>query len=491
MRLPFAILLVLALSPIRGATKNFTEPFEKLASQIQILDADGIIYSRNHIFQGEADPKKSQELNDEFASLVKQTSFTDLQQLLAHSDPRVRTLALAALFRQGNPQALPLFFAGKNDAAATFPHSPGMPQTEVSLDHLGPPVPQTVGNIASALLRFYTEKTLRSQIFDEYWKPRENRKTCASWFGARLVAATVGSSSPSPECRAQVDSIRREIDRLPLEESVLTLIWLRNAYPDDSPENPIQFTPTGELVGQARRLGRQQILRILWQQSLSADPDLQPIWGNISYGMIYRFLLAHAKELLLPEDADALRTEGRKAFDRSTYCYPEATLTAAWWTAAAQLQPAQASTILREGYDAMAKANASAESRQDLLLGLCDLPSAEGRRFAVDWFYEAPGTQSERSYNEDRHGFLLMAKKRANVKSLVASLLEDPRSGEMSSASLAEIAEMTNTWLPKPIATLEEVDTLRGAIGKGQSRPPQDVPGLLARLRESVPQWNK
>ena len=124
----------------------------------------------------------------------------ELHRLL-NPNPRVRTIALGALFVREDPHDLPYIAKLINDHATTVPDLHESMNAAMRI----PPVlseetegSQTVGQVASAMIQFYIEAThvqvaVRanghpipepglSAAFDRYWAERKDRTHCASWF---------------------------------------------------------------------------------------------------------------------------------------------------------------------------------------------------------------------------------------------------------------------------------------------------------------------
>ncbi len=182
-----------------------------------------------------------------------------LQSLLENQNPKIRTLALGALFIREDPQDLPLIARLANDEASTFPRL-GMAATSqpgrLPLSYFERP--QTVGNVAQEMIRFYSDAAdrlpfegagpfgrqppLPSSAFDEYWAGRSTRGRCASWFLVKMRRATRRTSPLQLQYEADARRVLGEIDALPPVERALTLLYvrvdqaqLRTLVPDPEP----------------------------------------------------------------------------------------------------------------------------------------------------------------------------------------------------------------------------------------------------------------
>src|SRR5262249_15583566 len=106
---------------------------------------------------------------------------TDLVGLLKHTDPKGRTLALAALFDRQDPTLLPHLAALVGDREKTVPevrirrHLMGFPK-EVDL------LPQdfkeqTVGSVATELVDYWLQAAgYTVKDFESYWDTRKDRE---------------------------------------------------------------------------------------------------------------------------------------------------------------------------------------------------------------------------------------------------------------------------------------------------------------------------
>ncbi len=117
----------------------------------------------------------------DFRALAGSTSEDQLRQLLKHPNPKVRTLALAALFQKDDPHVLPDIMSLANDSAKTFQTpSPG-PQQVFPSAQTPPPQDQTVGEVATVMIGCYLDpwnvgSPLTSlETYATYWEKRKDR----------------------------------------------------------------------------------------------------------------------------------------------------------------------------------------------------------------------------------------------------------------------------------------------------------------------------
>src|SRR5262249_2608479 len=135
----------------------------------------------------------------------------DLVALLEHGNPRVRTLAAAALSARGDPKLLPHLVALANDRAETFPEpAPSAVPVDLVNPKKGPTrQKRTVGERVSLMVQEYLSPAGYhygvggaggNPGFDDYWAKRKDRAYCASWFAVALNRASF-ATSPTPKER--------------------------------------------------------------------------------------------------------------------------------------------------------------------------------------------------------------------------------------------------------------------------------------------------
>ena len=501
-----AILLVLLLgTPIQvaRAENSVTTDFESLASQVHTFYTDDFLY--NHPpFSGPFSQKPEVDKNNaQFLLLTGRASEQELEALVKHPDPKVRTLALAALFQKEDPQVLPEIVALADDPTETFPQ-PGLPaqQTPPSEFDKLPTRKQTVGEVATAMVKFYMERAGYSYGikgvgeetgFADYWQKRKDRKYCASWFAVQVDRALHGSRPGSRDDLPEMLAVRHRIDQLPPDDRAWTLLSLRDIYPDQDEFGPAyanMLVSKEELVKILQGLGPDKLLRWLQRKTPTDDPDLSS--GSLSSPngqQAISFLLKHAKDLFRPKDAAALIVQGQWEIDNPNKGYEGPW----WWLAAAQLQPDMAGVILHLGYDAFRKVNRAADAFTPLTLALWQSGGEKETAFLTDWYYRSDPEFAHFFHVQSRCDFIDSLAKTAQPsnKKFLAHLLQDPRSVGIDPETLSRFAIAINGWLPAPIVSPEELDRLSRHHFKGGGGPgPEMVLGLLERLQRSIPQWN-
>jgi hypothetical protein len=457
-------------------------PMVRTLAMAELLDTK----HPNHPPNGVQLPDIASQEEIDFLSLAENTPVPVLEALLKHADPKVRTLALAALFQKDDPQALPAIVALADDPAPTFP-SPAPLDQQVRPGPLPPPEPQTVGAIATDLLKAYLEAsgyyygikgTAGQPGFADYWEKRKDRQFCAGWFAVQARRIAHNYRYPVDGAESATLRFRRRLDALPPDDRAWNLLELGPAFnlvADDE-----------ELVQILRETGPEKLLLYLQRHTPTDDPDLIAARDD-RRSEATLFLLKHASALFRPQDADALLAQGAWEIGEGRGGYQPAW----WWIAAAQLQPAQADAILRQGYDALQKAKIAPDAFPPLMLALWRTMGEKETALVTNWFYLPNTERYPWIYDQSRQEFLEAVARtpKALNKNLLAHILQDARASTLEPQELAVLATAINGWLAVPIATPEEITRLSGLFFKGSSTSPEKVPGILHRLQVSIPQW--
>lgn len=257
-----------------------------------------------------------------------------LRALIGHRDPKVRTLVLGALFLREDPQALPLMASLVADTSPTFPHAHQSRNAAGFTGDLKEILdPQTVGQVAQAMVVVYRRAApLRHDCkFDEYWRARSGRQSCASWFLVKMNRATRNTSPPQPQYQRDVERVIYEIKALPLAERAWTQVFLRCQSSTE-----LDATLTDIIcIAALKAIGPDEIVRFLERRRVTDDPDLW--FDNLEHessrvhSLMAHFILRHADELLRVQDAPALLA--REEFERKT---PQTSIgVSPYWAAAA------------------------------------------------------------------------------------------------------------------------------------------------------------
>ncbi len=502
---------LLATPPLMGAEGGVREVYEKAAESLEFFACHDFLYEREpaatvpgdkaeaynrtlyELFGGPLGVFLPGEANNRYTldrMLVNPRPAQALVILLEHENPKVRTLALAGLFRLEDPKLLPRIAALAKDEAATFPEpfryasmafsqgQPAMPPME----------PRTVGQIARAMVRFYMERSgyfygidgnSSHPGFEQYWQARKDRAHGLGWFEVRLDRATQGRFPIRPDRLFQIYEIRQQVDKLPPLEREMTLLALfagRDVH---------EAVTEQDLVFAARRLGPDRLMRVLADDPLVNDPDLPfRIEG------VQNFTLHHAGQLLRASGATTLLETGRR------------TRKSKWFIAAAELLPPDAGKILHEAFD---RCNFLNEERMQTALALWRLSGPSESSFLIGWFYRDDEPKLGRAPYRAEFADFLLDRFEAGDRALLNRMIADERFADLDWSALRAIVEGLNRNLLRPVVEPGEIEKawhplgeshFHGMIEKAGAEYPKETAGLLAilagwrsRVRQSVAEW--
>ncbi len=154
--------------------QSVREKFEQIAVQLEFFESipflnnctniSAIAYENYPYFQ-----LLNQVLDPEIA-------VTEIAALRHHKNPKVRTLALAALFHRNDLRLLPLIVELSKDTAPTFPRHKAQQEGEGMTEWLlkSPLEKQSVGDVAKLMVEFYRKHT---DLYDDVARsPQSLRK---------------------------------------------------------------------------------------------------------------------------------------------------------------------------------------------------------------------------------------------------------------------------------------------------------------------------
>jgi hypothetical protein len=398
----------------------------------------------------------------------------ELLRLLKHKDPKVRTLALAALFHRDDPKLLPHLAALIQDKEQTAPALQPVAYA-ASANRKAPPPPivrQTVGQVASRFVGFDS-----AEKFDAYWAERKDRAFCAGWFLARFSRIS-NSSNPLDKTGAdRVRAIRKDLNRLPAVDRDWTLLWMAGALDTSIGRDGLRYLATPEeLLRAGKRLGPERLMALLQGKKISDDPDLEIRRDHRQWPLVL-YVLRHGGQWLRPEDADAVLSL-EKTFPPTPWCA----------IAAAELQPNKAPKVLDDAMGRFVGEGSPASwPRAELAAALWRLAGEKEIDYLTDWFYREkvdlnPCTTQTQLFLEGIAGVRAPADRK-----LAARLIADPRFDKLDYQSLRGLVTTVNRWVKTPLLPSEELYNSRYWRG-------ENVRGLVEwrrKLKESVPAWTK
>jgi hypothetical protein len=442
------------------ATSLLQQRFERLAAETSHFATDDII--RNYFFDGGRWPvgllEEQQRVLEELRSAGDKRQ--EIVPLLQHRDPRVRTLALGALFVREDPKDLPLIASLMGDGTETLPHL-GM-----SGQSMGGRLPlssfesrQTVGDVAQSMIAFYLGAAgqhpggslfvsdgrpfgnVSSSAFDKYWSERRDRSYTAGWFLVKMWRAT---RRTTPLQRAYEPDVRRvlaEIDGLSPDQRRWTLVWVWN-----NQRQIDALVSDAAMVATLKVAGPDTLMKVVRGESPIDDPDLRG--DRLASVGTTAFILAHAPSLLRPSDATAvLATPEAEAYRGANLMFV---------AAAARLRGLEdiesAATSLKNHIQAIPLTGFfGGRDQARLAFALWQMRGVAERPYLIEWFYTM--LPAQRRSPDDLEYFLRAVEKerRPDTMTLLAGIVADRRFDNVDWTPLWRILEIVNSTLPAPL----------------------------------------
>jgi hypothetical protein len=493
----FCVLCAGAISSSADAPKS---AFEKAAGELKFLAAGDLLYDR---LPDRINPRVDLKAHNKIVAelLARRDSFDDLVALLKHNDPKVRTLAVAALNHQNDPRLLPLLVPLCNDSATTLPHPglvamiPGMEKDVTPLE------PQTVADFPKAILRQYLKAAgydSNLEHFDAYWAARKDRAFCASWFKVQLERATQDMTPVPANRAAQMRALRERIEKLPEKDRAWTKLYL-------AARDHVLYDEAACLAA-GKTLGSEALEATLKGKCPSSDPDLHRTGPDADdpADAINLWALKHATDLFRPEQAETiLKLEAGDPADKAFH-----PMHTPWYAiAGAALAPQRSKAILLDAFKRFGREGyADAWHRADLAIALWRQDGEAETPFLINWFYGE--TLKDEGVPHSRCKFLAaLDPKAARTRKIIAGLIAEPRFSTLDWSSLKEMIQIVNGWTAPPVVSLEEVKSLHHPYGEQHvvQKPaeamkiyPEQTKALNAtldqwrtKLRESTGKWFK
>ena len=388
-----------------------------------------------------------------------------VRPLIQHADPKVRMLALGALFVREDPQDLPLIAtlvedktpSLKNIRVPTISYLADSVVVKFPLDKLESP--QTVGDVAQSMLQWYMKAAHQAQgtSFAEYWKPRAGRKTCASWFLARLRRATRQTSPLQPQYQEDINRVLTEINALPPAERAWTQLYVLHSDYDELPDKWRNKPKGANCLASLEAVGPDSIVQFLQRKRVTDDPDLWFDDGKRGspFILMSKFVLQHAITLLRPQDAPLL-LECEKERIESMGKSP------IWAVAAAELTNQNAPETAKSIMDDALLRFPGGNDQATLIGALWRFQGVTEKQRIVDWLYQAQAKANRESRSSSDHvpsNFLRQVRvaNRPDTRPLLAAIVMDSRFDETDYWTLELLLETVNAELPEPLCDMREV----------------------------------
>jgi hypothetical protein len=380
---------------------------------------------------------------------VASSNLSSLKPLLGDPNPKIRTLALGAIFQREDGRDLPLIAVLLGDSAPTFPDfhesansMPGpRPLSEMES-------PQTVNDVVEAMLAYwgvehggmpagkdFGRPDVSASDFRDYWKHYEGRNESADWFAVRLKRATRQTTPIQPQYRTDIERVLAEMKALPEPDRSLTELYVLAPPPYCELEAEDCVVTISFLIAEERRIGSTTLMRFLEHKPVSDDPAFE--YYNRANVLARDFILRHADQLLRAKDAPELLACESTVKDQGSAIDPE------WSIGAALLQHGEASAILharidqRSGYD----------EDVEWVGALWRIRGKEEIPFLVEWFYGPHGSA------DAQREFLIhvQVSPRGDTPQLLAALVRDPRFDQTERDALIRVINLANIGRATPV----------------------------------------
>ncbi|HEY1789027.1 MAG TPA: hypothetical protein VGJ73_12765 [Verrucomicrobiae bacterium] len=439
-----------------------------------------------------------------------------LATLLSDPHPRVRTLALGAIFQREDGRDLPLIASLINDSSPTFPY------LHENLNQQGGWRPlsdttnsQTVGDVAQRMLAFWgvthvggfghfpgsEYQKVTSSDFAVYWTKYAGRSNSASWFAVKMKRATRQTIPIQPEYLPDIQKVLSEMAALPMPDRAWTELYVLAPQGWYESEPGEEVVSGDALLGMIKGLGPEALLRFLQRQPVSDDPDLLMGKDSPDFVRVSNFMLLHADKLLRPGDADAVLACQYVLRDSGA-------VNPSWAIGAALAKPKDASKVLRHALAGQTDREDEYESDAgDITGALWRIRGPAEIHFLVNWFYTAQPMINDSDGQQIAFFWAVEAAARPDTKQLIAALVKDPRFDRTDWNVLKEILKIVNTersvplvaesdiYAAAPNGLLDERIVLpewRNLLRREYALPEKPVPAAMAVPEKvlTVPAWS-
>jgi hypothetical protein len=420
----------------------------------------------------------------------------ELRNLLAHTDPKGRTLAIVLLFDLERVDILADVAALVGDVAETFAEpSPFASALDFNRPTSRPMRRATVGQYARAVIDRYVaasyelsrqrEAGLLSDADPASLAARlrgfaaaRDPKFCTAALRVAMERATGAISPLQPDRVPRVQAVLDSLERVPMPRRFFVALALEfERYHGE------RYAP-GYLLDMARRVPRESRLAALRGHSAVDDPDLEPGFGC-------DYFLDHAADLFRASDFELLVELGTGKVRRGlNTMHPDGLSDAKYLVAAAMLRTDQADAIL---IPAIARFNGEhdGEQRQQLATALAQYGSDQGVRAAIDWFFREPPQPG--AFGFGREAFLERLRARAPVRhrAVVARIVCDERLPTLGPASTRLLLTSAEGYLGRSLAEEEHVRSSYGIDEFQRDRKFEHLADWQRLLRQTVDEWDR
>jgi hypothetical protein len=416
----------------------------------------------------------------------------DLVALLGHESPPVRTLAAALLFARMEPKYLPHLVPLASDKNYTLPRPANLAARPMGMRPV-PLLQQTVGEVVGCMIHDYLilagdygiEPVFGRPGFDAYWAKRKDRTDCASWIYVRLRPFALGGATRTAKER---------LDKLPETDRAFTTLWIAGAPGQEG------FATEAELVALCKKLGPAALVKMLQRKIPCDDPDLDGHTSNPQfYNHMMMFVLKHARELLRPEDADALLACA-KAEEEGKDRLRDPLMNPIWFKAISDLKPPSGRIFLEQRWPAYQEAEAElyGKLRTDAAVAEVRGTAEDATAFVTKWFYNEEPVRGPLRGRQvpGREAFLyaLRVDPKPGDRKIISTLVADKRLDTLDWVSLVELIRLANVGRDRPIVSEEELDRQSHPLGIAayrfeRERARKEFPKETEQLEATLARW--
>ena len=487
-------------APLAPATKP-VEPervrreVEGVAREVEVLAPSTVIWNRFaaandrplDVLRG---PPKVRRLldQDEPAAAIK--------PLLDHPDARVRILAAAMLYDKNDWRLLDALLPMLDDADPAFRSADYRSAIDPAIE---PTPPQPVSSFVRPLLLFHLDHAnpvlpgvargkgqYEPEAVREAWRmlgqARGDRNDTAGSFVVRYLRAAGGTSPLQSDRFGDVERVLWSTGALPMPERFFTLLRLHDENKGWFEASDVSYS-SDYLLALARSLPRETRLAVLRGERVSDDPDLPNGFGDT-------FVMSHAGDLLLAEDAELLLDlEQKQRRQSASQRYPNGSASQEPVIAAAVLCPEKAPIILK---NAMRRFDGEydGDRRAKLAAALFRAGGLDEADYLRTWLFDF--TPARGQIGGGREGFLWACRQNdpAGFRRFAAGVVRDERLSQLGPQSSFILIDTAQGILGRRLVSEAEERSHYG-VGEAQRDGPfEPLARWHAALRRSVNEWD-
>jgi hypothetical protein len=493
------------------AAASLADDFRYVAARIPFLEAGELLYDRppRRLTQMKLLTDEESEAVMRFRELAHGADVPALLAALKDEDAKVRALAVIGLHWSGDTRHLDKLVALAGDEGAAIPWRDSFSSSynvfqQTKID----PIKQrenelidakTVGDYATAVVEMYLEASgYQYGIedsrglpgFEHYWKLHKDRAYSLGWFKVALLRTTQGTYPLPSDRKDEVAALRDRIDSVPFPDGEWTLLSLgAPAQLGDSSFAPIE----ADLIDATKRLGPERIMNMLHRGKISEDPDMRLSDKQglfvFNFRQVTQFVLQNARETLRREHAGQLlelEQTNRSMKPKLRFITP------GYAIAAADLQPKEASTILRSVWKRFSEGPYShdKDDRYMIAVALWEHEGEAAIPLIVEWFFTDTPSRGSHGFGRHRMADYVGAPQQA---ALLKALLTDDRMKNLDWYTLEHVARSTNKHATEPVIDEDELRKAWHPIGKSyyweQERVRVEYPRETETLEAQLAEW--